>query len=138
VVSRTARRTVISRSIATKGFNLAEVMVAFMLIVIALFALISMQVHSMKSQTDSRESHLASVLAGSLLAEAEAKLESDFDSNASVPLGPMPNNPEFEAQVDVLQVDPELKQIKVEVRWKNGPSVAHRSVETTVARPYNS
>lgn len=126
----------ISGRSSTWGFNLAEVMVAFMLIVIALFALISMQAHSMKSQTGSREAHLASILASSLLAEAEAKLESDFSDDPSRLSSPVAEHPEYEAEVVVTVLNSELKKIEVEVKWSDGPSVARRSVETTVAAPY--
>lgn len=148
-----ARRTAISRFTVTKllridsatnsggrysiaGFNLAEVMVALVLIVVALFALVAMQAHAMRSQTDSRESHLASVIAGSLLAQAEAKLEEDFEADVTRQLSPVADYPDFEGQVQVRSLGDELKTIKVEVRWINGPRAARRSVETTVAAPY--
>ena len=131
-----ALRTATFQSTATKGFNLAEVMVAFMLIVIALFALISMQAHAIKSQTGSREAHLASVLAGSLLADAEARLETDFTSDPSQASSPVPEHPEYQAEVVVTTLTPELKKISVEVKWNSGPGGARRSVETTVAAPY--
>jgi Tfp pilus assembly protein PilE len=119
-----------------RGFNLAEVMIAFMLIVIALFALISMQAHSMRSQTGSREDHQAVVLAGTLLAEAEAAIESDFASDPSRPKSSIVDFPDYEAEIKVSNLGPSLKKIEVEVNWEKGPRTAHKKLETIVAEPY--
>lgn len=108
---------------------------ALMLIVIALFALVSMQAHSMKSLNDTRETYFAGVLAANFMAEAEAKLEEDFEASLNRPLAPVVDHSEYSAQVTVVEVDPELKKIRVEVKWSEGPSSAHKILETTVAKP---
>ena len=111
-------------------------MVSLMLIVIGLFALIAMQTHAIRSQNDSRESHQASVLANSVLAEAEAALEADFSSDPGRDKSPLPDNPLYQAEVRITEIDPELKKIWVEVSWTEGPRAAHKILETVVARPY--
>lgn len=90
----------------------------------------------MQSQTDSRETHQASVVAGSLLAAAEAQLEADFEADVSRDMAPLVDNPEFEAAITIETPGVDLKKVKVEVRWKDGPGVARRGLETTVAKAY--
>ena len=124
-----------SRSRASSGFNLAEVMVAFMLVVIALFALVAMQTQSMRSHHDSRESHMATVIAGSEMAEVESLLEKDFTAKVDKAATPVTGHPGYSSEVSVTVLGPELKKVKVGVSWTEGPSTAHRSLETIIAKP---
>lgn len=107
-----------------------------MIVVIALFGLVAMQTHSMRSLNNSRESHLASVLAGNFMSQTEAMLESDYEGKYDRALAPVDDHPGYSAEVKVVPVGPELKKIRVEVKWSEGPSSAHRILETTVAKPY--
>lgn len=110
------------------GLSLSEVVVALGLTGIAVFALVSLQLASMRWKAHSAVRQRASLLASSLLDETVSKLRIRFaDLSLERPRQVHPQQPEFEYQVHLADddLDPStdlssctLKSVEVVVFWK--------------------
>ncbi len=111
-----------------RGLSLSEVVVALGLTSIAVFALVSLQLASMRWKTHSAVRQRASLLASSLLDETVSKLRIRFtDLGLERPRQVHSQQPEFEYQIHLADddLDPStdlsnctLKSVEVVVFWK--------------------
>ena len=111
-----------------RGLSLSEVVVALGLTSIAVFALVSLQLASMRWKTHSAARQRASLLASSLLDETVSKLRIRFtDLGLERPRQVHSQQPEFEYQIHLADddLDPStdlsnctLKSVEVVVFWK--------------------
>lgn len=111
-----------------RGLSLSEVVVALGLTSIAVFALVSLQLASMRWKTHSAVRQRASLLASSLLDETVSKLRIRFtDLSLERPRQVHSQQPEFEYQIHLADddLDPStdlsnctLKSVEVVVFWK--------------------
>ena len=104
----------------SRGFTLAEVMVAVVLISIASLALIGVQIFALRAGNTNRQQHMASVIASSLMAERERENRNNqvaFDTplqiarTAAAQAG-------FFYSVDEQILSQGLKEIRVQVFYK--------------------
>ncbi|MGE0488705.1 MAG: hypothetical protein AB7S38_05790 [Vulcanimicrobiota bacterium] len=117
------------------AFALAEVMAALLVVSIALFALIALQIYALRSQQGASERHTASVLASSLIDEAINTLETDFAADvdqarqaASV------TGFEYERTAEPDPASALLKQLEVIVYWTDRDGEHHYTVSTKVVK----
>ena len=109
-------------------------MIAMLVLVIALFALISIQTHSMRAQRSSKTRHQATLLLSSYMAQAEASLQEDFGTDVSRVLSSDASHPEFQIEISVTDgALTDLKQIKGRVVWREGRGELSSSLESKVA-----
>lgn len=93
-------------------------MIALLIVTIAVFALVAVQIHSVRAQLATTERHTASVLAASLADQAIAALEEDFDA----PVGAARQPSLIQGYAYQLEVTDEaagLKGLKVNVYWND-------------------
>lgn len=88
------------------------------LIVIALLALVSVGIHSVRAESSSWNRHQAAVLASSLMDEAEVRLAEDFSVSVGAPRQEAPDSPEFQYQVGETLLAPGFKSVEVQVFWR--------------------
>lgn len=106
------------------GLSLFEVMVAIAVFAIAVLALISVQAFALRSQVKAQQHQQATILAVSLMAEAEARVKTDFGAMLETPSTPLmetENLPEgytYTAQQSFETAD--VQRITLKVRWTDG------------------
>lgn len=106
-------------------------MIALVIVTIAVFALVAVQIHSVRAQMATTERHTASVLAASLADQAIAALEEDFD--ASVQAARQPSQVQgYEYRLEVTDEAAGLKGLKVDVYWTDRHGAQTFTLETKV------
>lgn len=118
-----------------RAFSLIEVMSALLLISVGLFALVALQIHSLRMQQGSTDRHTASVLASDLMDEAVAALEEDFEQDvAAARQASAVEGFEFSRSVAPDPASPLLKVVLVEVYWSNPNGEFKFRLETKVVK----
>ncbi|MBI2913109.1 MAG: prepilin-type N-terminal cleavage/methylation domain-containing protein [Chloroflexi bacterium] len=117
------------------GFTLAEIMVALLVVSIGLFALVALQIHSLRAQQGTTQRHTASLLAASLADEAVEQLEIDFGAavdksrQAATVAGY-----EFEIRAAPDPASALLKQLEVVVYWTDRQGAQQYRLATKVVK----
>lgn len=111
------------RSLKSKsfGFNLAEVLVAILFLTLALFALISVNVYSLRATQSNRGRQLANLIATTELGEVEARLKVDFHRAVAAPVHPSSQFAGYRLEVRDLGYENaarSLRRVQVLVYWE--------------------
>lgn len=127
-----------------KGFTLAEVLIAVLIVGIGVLGLIGVRIYALKGSQGSPNQQTASLLAASLIAEAEDRIGlGDPLAEVERTLNETPSqNPRFSHEVDIfldkdapgpnLNLD-NLIHINVVIKWKNRERDAVFRLHTRVA-----
>lgn len=117
----------------SRGFSLIEVMTAIFLIAVGLFALIALQLFSLRNQRGSTQRHTASVLAADIMDTAVFTLEEDFTTDVSQARTAAPiDGFEYSLTSEDASESDLLKVLKVVVFWDSS-GVEHKfELETKV------
>lgn len=131
--------------IGSRGFTLAEVLIAVLIVGIGVLGLIGVRIYALKGSQSSPNQQTASLLAASLMAEAEERiaLGEPLDEIARN-LNETPSaNPRFSHQVE-LYLDRDapapnknldnLVHANVVIKWKNRERDAVYRLHTRIAR----
>lgn len=127
-----------NREVSCRGkaaFALAEVMAALLVVSIALFALIALQIYALRSQQGASERHTASVLASSLIDEAINSLETDFDVDVTqARQASSVAGFDYERNAEPDPASALLKQVEVIVYWTDRDGEHRYTVSTKVVK----
>ena len=102
------------------GFNLAEVLVALLFLTLALFALISVNIYSMRAAQGNRGRQLANLVATTELGEVEAHLKVDFHQPIAQSVQASPQFPGYRYAIQDLGYENpthSLRRVQVVVQW---------------------
>ena len=105
------------------GLSLMEVMIAVAVFVIAVLALISVRTFALRSQVKAQQHQQATTLALSLMAEAEARVKTEFDATLQTPANPLlpdedlPDGYSYSALQS--REGPNLQKITLTIRWED-------------------
>jgi prepilin-type N-terminal cleavage/methylation domain-containing protein len=115
-----------------RGFTLAEIMVCLLFLSIALLALVSTQIYSLRASGGNRLRHTASIIAYTIMNEKEEALRKDFTASASQAKADVVGHEGFQCAVleDLLQAD--FKRITVIIYWRDGQENHEYSIWTYI------
>ncbi|MBI3926473.1 MAG: prepilin-type N-terminal cleavage/methylation domain-containing protein [Armatimonadetes bacterium] len=99
------------------GFTLLEILVALAVVALGLLGLISVMIYSTRARIQGTERQTASVIALSLMSDAENALAADFGAPVGVARAPVAGSPGYEAEVQAADERPGLKRVEVTVYW---------------------
>lgn len=105
-----------------RALTISEVIVAVAICAIAVFALVSLQVASLRWKSKSGMQQRASLLASSLLDESVSKLRIKFTDDVNQPIQPVADEEPFKSSITVTEEAPQLKKVEVVIYWtdRNG------------------
>ncbi|MBI3926122.1 MAG: prepilin-type N-terminal cleavage/methylation domain-containing protein [Armatimonadetes bacterium] len=119
-----------------RGFTFAEIMVCLLLLSIAVLGLVSVQIFSFKATVQNEKQHIASLIARTVMAEAEHKLDLYFN-DATLSTGaavPAPGHDGFNYAVlappELDDDDDGLRQVEVTVMWQDAGGEHRYRIET--------
>lgn len=103
------------------GFTLAEVMVALVLLSIAAFGLVSVQIYALGAMEGNRQQATASVIAASEMARIESG-RARGERAAVRARAPVPGQDGFDMEVreEPETTQPGLQRVEVDVFWSDG------------------
>ena len=117
-----------------RGFSLAEVVVAFLVVTLAVLALVSVQIYVLRAQAKTTERSTASTLAASRLNSIESVLLQDFYAPVAASRAPLPEPPGFELAVTDEVLD-QLREVHVAVYWTDANGPQEQALWTRFLRP---
>lgn len=109
-------------------------MVCLGIMAMALLALVSAEAYSARSDKGGAARHQATVIASSLLSDAEQELHRNFGTDVSAPRQAAPTPPDgYEYEVDVTsEVGGTVKDVRVTVFWTDQQGPQQYSMWTKV------
>jgi prepilin-type N-terminal cleavage/methylation domain-containing protein len=120
-----------------RGFTLAEVMLAVLILSLAVLGLLSVQAYAFRAQSKGTERNRASVIAASRMNALEAKLKDDFGASVTQARAYVPDEAGYEIAVAQAAVPPldDLKELLVTVYWTDDQGPHEYDLRTRVLKP---
>ncbi len=112
-------------------------MVCVGIMAMALLALVSAEVYSARADKGGAARHTATVVASSILSQAEQDLQHDFNADVSSGRQPVPSPPAgYESEITVGSgVGGRIKVVRVTVYWTDQQGNQSYSMSTKVLKP---
>ncbi|MCA9797054.1 MAG: prepilin-type N-terminal cleavage/methylation domain-containing protein [Candidatus Eremiobacteraeota bacterium] len=110
--------------VVRRGFSLLEVLLVIFVISVPLLALIASQMFGLRASSKSQERQTATIIAASLLEEAERELSGTFVSGSlNRPRQTVDDFPDYEYEMSEENVGAGLRRVAVTVFWsdRQGP-----------------
>lgn len=120
-----------------RGFTLAEVMLAVLILSLAVLGMLSVQAYAFRAQGKGTERNRASLLAASRMNAVEAKLKDDFGATLTQARAPVPDAPGFELAVAQAAVPAlaDLREVLVTVYWTDDQGPHEYGLRTRILKP---
>ena len=122
--------------IRSRGFTLAEIMVALVLLSIGLLSLLSVIIYSLKAGQFNREHHTMVVLSETQMSRVRSQLRIHFDAPVAT------NNPttfseepDYSYEVRTSDASPDRKRVELTIHYQGGAESQSLETWTYVYRP---
>lgn len=102
----------------------------------ALLALVSAEIYSARADRGGSQRHQATMVAGSLMAEAEKDLRRNFGASVAAGRQAAPGHPGYEYElIEQSEVGGRIKRLQVNVFWTDQQGAQQYSLWTRVLEP---
>ncbi|GMU52028.1 MAG: hypothetical protein AMXMBFR33_11740 [Candidatus Xenobia bacterium] len=119
-----------------RGFTFAELILCLGIMGMALLALVSAEIYSARADRGGSQRHQATMVASSLMAEAEKDLRRDFGASVAAGRQAVPGNPGYEYELlEQSEVGGRIKRLQVNVFWSDQQGDQQYSLWTRVLEP---
>ncbi len=120
----------------SRGFSLYEPLLIIFLVSVPILSLVATEMFAYRASAEARERHAASLVASSLVEEAERELFTDFSRDLDRALTAVPSFPRHAYEMTVDPADQGVRQLQVKVFWTDAQGgLSHYQLDTYLAKP---